>query len=140
MQKAGQAKVMAQSDIVITTAQLFGRPAPRIVTKEMIEGMKPGSIIVEMAVDSGGNVEGSEPDKEVTINGVKVIGYSNLPGRAAKNASDMYASNLANLVLEFWDKEEKTFNLNMEDEILQGCVITHGGEMVNEMIKNIRNK
>ncbi len=140
MQKAGQAKVMAQSDIVITTAQLFGRPAPRIVTKEMIEGMKPGSIIIDMAVDSGGNVEGSEPDKEVLINDVKVIGYSNLPGRAAKNASDMYASNLANLVLEFWDKEEKTFQLNMEDEILQGCVITHGGEMVNEMIKNIRNK
>ena len=79
LQRQGQARVIAQSDVVITTAQLFGRPAPRIVSREMVEAMQPGSVVVDMAVDSGGNVEGSRPDEVVDINGVKVLGISNLP-------------------------------------------------------------
>lgn len=140
MQLEGQKKVCAQSDIVITTAQLFGRPAPKVVTKDMLEAMKPGSVVVDLAVESGGNVEGSVLGEEVEINGVKVIGLANMPGRVALNASEMYSANLHNLVLEFWDKEEKAFNLDMEDDILQGCIITHEGELVNEMIKNTRAK
>ncbi|ARN72807.1 Re/Si-specific NAD(P)(+) transhydrogenase subunit alpha [Oceanicoccus sagamiensis] len=138
LQLDGQKKVCAQSDIVITTAQLFGRPAPTVVTKEMLEAMKPGSVVVDLAVESGGNVEGSVAGEEVEINGVKVIGLANMPGRVANNASQMYSANLHNLVLEYWNKETKQFDLDMEDEIIKGCVITHDGEMVNEMIKNIR--
>ncbi|UTA47805.1 Re/Si-specific NAD(P)(+) transhydrogenase subunit alpha [Simiduia sp. 21SJ11W-1] len=138
MQRQGQMNVMANSDIVITTAQVFGRKAPRIITKEMLAVMKPGAIVVDMAVDSGGNVEGSEPDREVDIGGVKVIGYRNLPGRVAQNASQMYSNNLINLVFDYWQKEDASFSLNLEEEILKGCVITHGGELVNAVIKNAR--
>lgn len=138
MQLEGQKKVCAQSDIVITTAQLFGRPAPVVVTKDMLEAMKPGSVVVDLAVESGGNVEGSVAGEEVEINGVKVIGLANMPGRVAENASQMYSANLHNLVLEYWNKETKQFDLNMEDEIIKGCVINHDGELVNEMIKNAR--
>ncbi len=140
MQQDAMAKVCANSDIVITTAQLFARKAPRIITKEMIANMKPGSVIVDMAVDSGGNVEGSEPDKEVDINGVKVIGFSNLPGRVAENASQMYSSNLTNFVESYWDSDIKTFNLNLEDDIIKGCLITHDGKLVNERIIEFRSK
>lgn len=137
-QRQGQMDVMANSDIVITTAQVFGRKAPRIITKEMLAVMKPGAIVVDMAVDSGGNVEGSEPDKELEYNGVKIIGYRNLPGRVAQNASQMYSNNLINLVFDYWQKEDSSFALNLDEEILKGCVITHGGELVNEVIKNAR--
>ena len=136
LQKQGQAKVIAQSDVVITTAQLFGRPAPRIVSREMVEAMRPGSVVVDMAVGSGGNVEGSVADEVVDINGVKVIGISNLPSEVAQNASDMYSANLFNLIDEFWDAEEKVLNLDPEDEIIQNCVITRDGAVVNETIKN----
>jgi H+-translocating NAD(P) transhydrogenase subunit alpha len=139
MQREGMKQVISQSDIVITTAQLFGRPAPRIVTGDMVEAMKPGGIVVDMAVDSGGNVEGSVSDETVLVNGVSIIGVSNLPSEVSKDASQMYSSNLLNLVTEFWDEENKTFNLDMEDDILQGCVITHEGSIVNEAIKNLRN-
>jgi NAD(P) transhydrogenase subunit alpha len=142
MQIDGQKKVIAQSDLVITTAQAMGglRPAPRLVTKDMVEAMKPGSVIIDLAIESGGNVEGAVPGEETDVNGVKVIGLENMPGRVAANASQMYSSNMHNLVLEFWDKEEKTFNLDLDDEILKGCVITHGGEIINEMTKNERSK
>lgn len=140
MQLEGQKKVCSQSDIVITTAQLFGRPAPTVVTKDMIEAMQPGSIVVDYAVESGGNVEGSVLGEEVDINGVKIIGLANMPGRVAKNASEMYSANLHNLVLEYWNKDDKAFTLDMEDDILQGCIVTHNGELVSEMIKNARAK
>jgi NAD(P) transhydrogenase subunit alpha len=138
MQRQGMKKVISESDIVITTAQVFGRPAPRIVTADMVEAMQPGGVIVDMAVDSGGNVEGSKPDETVEIGGVSILGISNLPAQVAKDASQMYSSNLFNLVSEYWDDEEKTFNLDLADDILQGCVITHDGAIVNETIKNIR--
>lgn len=139
LQRQGMKDVISKSDIVITTAQVFGRPAPRIVTQDMVEAMQPGGIIVDMAVESGGNVEGSKPDETVDVNGVSIIGVSNLPSEVPRDASQMYSSNLFNLVSEFWDEEEKTFGLDLEDDILQGCVITHGGEIVNETIKNLRN-
>lgn len=137
LQREGQKKVIAQSDVVITTAQLFGRPAPVIVGRDMVEAMKPGSIVVDMAVETGGNVEGSVLNQVVDINGVKVIGMGNLPSEVARNASEMYSNNLFNLIDEFWDEEGKTLNLNPEDDIVQACVITRDGAVVNETIKNI---
>jgi NAD(P) transhydrogenase subunit alpha len=138
LQRLGMKGVISQSDIVITTAQLFGRPAPRIITKDMVEAMKPGGVIVDMAVESGGNVEGSVADQTVDINGVSIIGVSNLPSEVSRDASQMYSSNLFNLVSEYWDAEAKTFNLNLEDDILKGCVITHDGAIVNTAIQNLR--
>ena len=137
MQRQGQKQIISQSDIVITTAQLFGRPAPQIVSKDMVESMKPGSVIVDMAVESGGNVEGSVLDQVVEINGVKIVGQGNLPGEVARNASEMYSNNLVNLLLEFWDAEATKLDLDPEDEIIQACVITRDGAVVNETIKNI---
>jgi NAD(P) transhydrogenase subunit alpha len=134
-QRQGMAKVCANSDIVITTAQVFGRKAPIIITKDMIAQMKPGSVIVDMAVESGGNVEGSKVDEEITINGVLIIGLGNLPGRVAVHASQMYSSNLTNLIETFWDKEAKIFKLNLENEIIQGCLITHQGGIVHATAK-----
>lgn len=139
-QKEGMAKACAQADIVITTAQLFGRPAPRIVDKTMVGQMQPGSVIIDMAVETGGNVEGSEVDKIVEVNGVKIVGLGNLPGRVAQTASQMYSANLGNFVGHFWDKEAKHLEVNQEDEIMGGCLITHGGKIVNRMYLSIINK
>lgn len=140
MQKQGMAKACAQADIVITTAQLFGRPAPRIVDAAMIAGMQPGSVIVDMAVETGGNVEGSVPGEVVEISGVKVIGLGNLPGHVALTASQMYSSNLGNFVAHFWDAEGKTFRLDLNDDILKGALVTHDGALFSEMYKSIINK
>jgi len=137
-QQEAMAKVIAQSDVVITTAQLFGRPAPRIVTEEMVASMRRGSVIVDLAVDSGGNVAGSKVDEEVDLNGVRIIGFENFPGRVALHASQMYSANVSNLVEHFWDKEEKRFQLKLEDEILDGCCIVHQGEHRSEMLRNAR--
>lgn len=136
-QKEGMAKACVQADIVITTAQLFGRPAPRIVDRAMIARMQPGSVIVDMAVETGGNVEGSEVDKITEVEGVFIIGLGNLPGRVAATASQMYSSNLANFIGHFWDKEGKTFNLNLADDIMKGSLITHNGEIFSETYKSI---
>jgi NAD(P) transhydrogenase subunit alpha len=135
-QRQGMTKVCSNSDIVITTAQLFGRKAPVIITKDMVAAMKPGSIIVDMAVESGGNVEGSKLDEEVEVNGVTIIGLANLPGRVAIHASQMYSSNLTNLIESYWDTEKKVFNLDPENETIKGCLITHNGAIVNTMLKN----
>ena len=136
-QRDAMTKHCAQADILITTAQVFGRKAPVIVTKEMVQAMKPGSIIIDMAVESGGNVEGSVKGEEVNVNGVNIIGLENLSGRVAVHASQMYSSNVYNFLAEFWDKENKKFDLNLEHEIIKGCLITHNGEVVNESIKNL---
>ena len=139
-QREAMAKVCAQADLVITTAQLFGRKAPVIVTKDMVASMKPGSVIVDLAAESGGNVEGTVLDQEAVVNGVRIVGLGNLPGRVCANASQMYSVNLGSLVEHYWDKDAKAFKLNLEDDILKGCVITHGGELRNETIKGIRAK
>jgi NAD(P) transhydrogenase subunit alpha len=120
-----------QADIVITTAQVFGRKAPVIVTKDMINAMKPGSVVVDLAIETGGNVEGAVLDKIIDKNGVKIIGLANMPARVAMNASQMYANNLTNLIDEFWNKEKKEFELKLDDDIIKGCLITHGGAIVH---------
>lgn len=134
LQKQGQAKQIAESDIVITTAQVFGRKPPLLVTNDMVAGMKPGSVIVDMA---GGNVECTVAGETVDVNGVTVIGDGNWSNFVPRDASQMYSSNIFNLLDEFWGEESKQFDLNFEDDILQGCVITHDGQIVNETIKNL---
>lgn len=134
-QQESMAKHCEKSDVVITTAQVFGRKAPRIVTADMVSRMSPGSVIVDLAVESGGNVEGSEVGKVVDKGGVKIIGYAPLPAQVPYNASEMYSNNVANLVTHFWDKEAKKFILKVEDEIIQGALVVHGGEICHEMFK-----
>ncbi len=134
-QREGQAKACAASDIVITTAQVFGRKAPVLVTADMIARMKRGSIVVDMAVETGGNVEGSVADREVDVNGVTILAPTNLAGRVPDHASQMYANNLANLVEHFWDKESKSMKLELDDAILKGCLVTHGGAIVNDRLR-----
>ena len=138
MQRKGMKEIMSQADIVITTAQIFGKSAPRIVTRDMVEEMKPGSIIVDMAVETGGNVEGSVAGNDVNMgNGVTIFGPTNLPGRVGKHSSQMYSTNLMNLVSEFWDTEINQLVLNPDDEIIRNCMITRDGKLVNEhIIKN----
>lgn len=134
-QRAEMAKHCARADVVITTAQVFGRKAPTIITSDMVAGMSPGSIIVDLAVETGGNVEGVQLGEEADIGGVRVIGLPNLPGRVPVHASQVYSSNLTNLVDHFWDEEAKTLTLPLEDEIIDGCLVTHNGEIRNEKIK-----
>ena len=136
-QRDVMAQRCAQADIVITTAQVFGRKAPLIVTTGMVEKMKPGSIVVDLAVESGGNVECSRLDEEVVVQGVKVLGYRNLAGRVPRAASDMYSNNLVNLVDHFWDREKKSFRLDPENEVLKDCLITHGGSILNEKLRQL---
>ena len=137
MQREAQKAVIAESDVLITTAQVFGRKPPVIVTRDMVEGMKTGSVVVDMAAETGGNVEGSVPNETVLINGVTVVGKGNLPNEVSRDASQMYSSNLFNLIEDNWDKTSSTFNINFEHDILPGCIITHGGEVTNETIKEI---
>lgn len=135
MQQEGMKKICSQSDVVITTAQVFGRPAPRIVTQNMLDAMNPGSVVIDMAVSTGGNVEGSIPDEDVTHNGVTIVGLSNLPGEVALDASLVYGNNLFNLLEEYWDSETKEFKFDISEEILSGCIVTHGGEVINSIVK-----
>ena len=136
LQRREMSRICAYSDVVIATAKLFGRKAPRIITRPMLEGMRPGSVVVDLAVDSGGNVEGSRPDEEVlTPNGIRIIGYGNLEGQVSYHASQVYSSNLTSLIEHCWDSEEGTFNFDLEDEILLGCLLTHRGEIVHPSFK-----
>jgi len=136
-QQAVMADRCAQADVVITTAQLFGRKAPLVVTKEIVERMKNGSVVIDYAVESGGNVEGSVPGEDVVVGGVTIIGYRNIPGRVAASASQMYANNVYSYIEQFWDKERKVFTLDREDEIVSGSLVTHDGQMINEMVKSV---
>jgi NAD(P) transhydrogenase subunit alpha len=133
-QRAGMARHCAAADVVITTAQVFGRRAPLIVTREMLSGMKPGSLVVDMAAESGGNVEGSRPDGEAVVGGVTVLGHTNLAGRVPVHASQMYAANVASLVEHVWDKAAKAVLLKPDDEIVKGALVTHGGRIVHEAV------
>ncbi|TWU58055.1 Re/Si-specific NAD(P)(+) transhydrogenase subunit alpha [Rubripirellula reticaptiva] len=135
LQREGQKAIIAASDVVITTAQLFGRPAPRIITADMIQAMQPGSVIVDMAVETGGNVEGSVLDQIVDIGGVKIIGIGNLPSEVSRNASEMYSNNLVNFIEEFWNAETKVLSLDPENEIIRAAVITRDRNIVNESVK-----
>ncbi len=130
-QRQGMKAVVARADVVITTAQVFGRPAPRIVSRDMVEAMRRGSVVVDMAVESGGNVEGSATGEIVDVEGVKVIGPANLPAEVAGDASAMYSANVANLVDEFYDPENRRLDLDSGDEIAAGCVLTRDGQVVH---------
>jgi NAD(P) transhydrogenase subunit alpha len=133
-QREAMKKTCGDSDIVITTAQVFGRKAPLLVTAAMLDAMKPGSVVVDLAVETGGNVEGIKLDEVTDRKGVKLVGIANLPGRAPLHASQVYAANLVNLIEEFWDKQAGTFVLKLDDEIIKGCLVTHGGKVVNEKL------
>ena len=131
LQRKGMAKVCAQADVVITTAKLFGRKAPVIITAEMVSGMKPGSVIVDMAVESGGNVEGSKPDETViTPNGVMIIGNTCLEASVPATASQMYGSNVYNFIEHF--TVDGNFTVNMEDPIMKSCVVANDGKITDE--------
>jgi NAD(P) transhydrogenase subunit alpha len=130
-------KHIAEADVVITAAHVFGKRAPIIVTREMIGRMKPGSVVIDTAVETGGNVECSSYNEEIEIEGVKVVAFANLPGRVALHASEMFSNNLGAFIEHFWDKGAKSLQLDLANTILKGCVITHGGQISNEMIRNV---
>ncbi len=134
-QREGIKKHCAAADVVITTAQVFGKKAPIILTADIVAGMKKGSVIVDLPIESGGNVEGSVVNQVIEKNGVKIIGLANLPGRVPVPASKVYSTNLLSLIEEFWDKEEKKFILKLDDEIIKGCLITHNGQVCSQAIK-----
>ncbi len=132
-QRQEMAKACARADVVITTAKLFGRKAPLILNKEVLDQMQAGSVLVDLAVESGGNVEGSKVGEEVvTENGVRILGLENLEGYYPKDATLMLASNFYNLIEHFWDTEAKDFKYDTDDEILKGCLITKDGTVVHE--------
>ncbi|MGV0886991.1 Re/Si-specific NAD(P)(+) transhydrogenase subunit alpha [Acinetobacter venetianus] len=123
-------KAVSNADIVITTALIPGRNAPRLIKAETVAKMKPGSVILDMAVETGGNVEGSKEGETVTTeNGVKILGIPNIPGTVATEASALYARNVFNFVETLFDKE-KGFVLNQEDEIQKALLVTHGGQVL----------
>lgn len=135
-QKEGQHQAIIDSDIVITTAQLFGRKPPLIVSAESVAAMKPGSVIVDMAAEGGGNVEGTVPGETVKVGDVTIIGSGNWPNQVPKDATSLYANNLFNLLDEYWNKEEGQFVLDLTDDILDGCVISHQGDIRNAHLKS----
>lgn len=137
MQQELVGKHVKEADIVITTALIPGRKAPVLVTEEMVKSMKFGSVIVDMAVESGGNVVGSEVNKTVVKNGVTILGESNIPSLLPMNASDLYAKNIATFLLHLADKDK--FNWDMEEEITKGSLITHNGAAVHPSVSKTVN-
>ena len=138
MSKAYQEKQAAlvtehvkKQDIVITTALIPGRPAPRLISAAMVQSMRPGSVIVDLAVERGGNVEGVKPDQVTDVNGVKIVGYRNVPGRLAASASSLYARNLFNFVELLIDKKTKALAVNWDDEIVKATALTRDGAVIH---------
>ena len=133
--QAKQAALVAdhikKQDIVITTALIPGRPAPRLISKEMVASMRPGSVIVDLAVERGGNVEGVEPDAIAEVGGVKIIGYSNVPGRLAATASSLYAKNLYAFLEILIDKKTKALSINWDDDIVKATALTRDGAIIH---------
>jgi len=136
--KKKQAELIAEhikgQDIIITTALIPGRPAPKLISKAMIESMKPGSIVVDLAAERGGNTELTEPGGIVEHNGVRIMGELNLPGTVPVNASSLYARNLQAFIEPMIDKEKKMLAINWDDELVKGTLIAHDGAIVNAMI------
>jgi NAD(P) transhydrogenase subunit alpha len=126
---------VAKSDVVITTAAVPGRRAPLLVTGEMVKGMRPGSVIVDLAAETGGNVELTKAGEDVEVGGVTIIGTRNVPSTMPLHASQLYARNVANLLLHL--VKDGAIVLDFEDEITKGCCVTHGGEIVNERAKQM---
>jgi len=128
-------KIVTAADIVITTAQIPGRKAPVLVTDEMVAGMKRGSVIVDLAAESGGNCTKSEAGKTVVVNGVSILGPENVAGSMPYHASQMYSRNLVTLLQHL--VSDGTVQLDLEDEITKGCLVTHSGEIVNERVRPV---
>jgi len=132
--QAKQAALVAdhikKQDIVVTTALIPGRPAPRLITAEMVASMRPGSVLVDLAVERGGNVEGARPGELAEVNGVKIVGYSN-PGRLAASASSLYAKNLYAFLEILVDKKTKALAVNYDDDIVKATVLTRDGAVVH---------
>lgn len=122
-----------QASVIITTALIFGRPAPKIITEEMVAGMAPGSVIVDLAAERGGNCELTVPGEEVERHGVRILGYTDLPSRMSVHASQMWSRNMLNLLKHL--TAEGAFQFDLDDEITQGCLITHGGEVVSAPVR-----
>ncbi|MGA8077475.1 MAG: Re/Si-specific NAD(P)(+) transhydrogenase subunit alpha [Xanthobacteraceae bacterium] len=137
--QAKQASLVAdhikKQDIVITTALIPGRPAPRLVSKQMVESMRPGSVLIDLAVERGGNVEGVRPDAVAEVGGVKIVGYGNVPGRLAATASSLYAKNLLAFLDVLIDKKTKTLAVNWDDEIVKATALTRDGAIVHPNFK-----
>ena len=136
--KAAQAELvsghLAKQDIVITTALIPGRPAPRLISDAQLATMKPGSVIVDLAVEQGGNVEGAVAGEVAVRHGVRIVGHRNVPSRLAADASALYARNLYNFLSAFWDKDAKRPVLPDDDEIVQGVRLTRGGQVVSQRL------
>ncbi|MFL6796764.1 MAG: Re/Si-specific NAD(P)(+) transhydrogenase subunit alpha [Xanthobacteraceae bacterium] len=130
-QAALVAEHLKKQDIVVTTALIPGRPAPRLISKEMVASMRPGSVIVDLAVERGGNVEGIKAGSVSEANGVKLVGYGNMAGRIAASASSLYAKNLFAFLEILIDKQAKTLAVKWDDEIVKGTALTHGGAVVH---------
>lgn len=137
-QKELISKHITEADLVITTALVIGKKAPVLVTADMVKSMKPGSVIVDMAVESGGNCEVSEFNTTIQKHGVTIIGEANLPGMVSTNASELYAKNISTLLLHLATKDG--FKWEMEEEITKGSLITHRGELVHSFTREILNK
>lgn len=136
-QRQAQAKVCAQSDVVITTAKVFGRKPPVLIQEDVVARMQPGSVVVDLAAETGGNVEGVVPGEEIeTENGVRLVGLANFEGRVSKHASQVLGSNFAGMIEHFWDEESKAFRIDLDDEIQKGCVLTHDGRIVHERFQD----
>ncbi len=136
-QKEGQAKVCERSNIVITTAKVFGRKAPRLIEKSVLDRMMPGSIVVDMAVSTGGNVEGSKLFEDViTENGVTIMSGDLLERQVPYDASKMFSGNITAFLTHFYNKEIKEMEVRLEDEIMKGCLLTKGGQIIHERFIN----
>ena len=129
------AETLPKMDVVITTAAIPGRPAPKLISGAMVKSMKTGSVIVDLAVETGGNCELTEAGKVVVKHGVKIVGHLNVPGRLAADASMLYANNLFNFVSLLYDKESKELAIDWEDEIVQGTLVTRDGAVVHPELK-----
>lgn len=127
--------VIKDQDLVITTALIPGKPAPELITKAMVQDMKEGAVIVDMAVASGGNCAYSQREKVVTQHGVTIVGYTNLPARTSRDASQLYARNLLNFLTLLQEKESGKLVINMDDELVKGTLITHQGKVTHEQCK-----
>jgi NAD(P) transhydrogenase subunit alpha len=137
--QAKQAALVAdhikRQDIVITTALIPGRPAPRLISKEMVASMRPGSVIVDLAVERGGNVEGVKADTVTETGAAKIVGYSNVPGRLAATASSLYAKNLLAFLDVLIDKKTNALAINWDDDIVKATALTHDGAVVHPNFK-----
>ncbi len=134
-QAALVAEHIKKQDIVITTALIPGRPAPKLVSKEMVASMRPGSVLVDLAVERGGNVEGAKANEVVQVGPAKIVGYLNVPGRLAASASSLYAKNLLTFLETLIDRKEKKLAINWDDELVQGTALTRDGAIVHPNFK-----